>query len=309
MSKFKSLKRILTNRNLAKALIISKLRFLFTDEQYLKLIFPLSLGYPLNLEDPKTYNEKLQWLKLYNKNPLYTTLVDKYAVKEWVAKKIGSQYVIPTLGVWDDARKIDFDALPEQFVLKATHDGGGASVIVCKSKQTFDKGKAIKQLNRCLRRKHSKSGLEWVYDDVPPRIIAEQYMEDSTTGELRDYKFFAFDGYVPALFVATERGSGHVKFDYFDSDFKHLDLTQSHPNATFTINKPETFEEMKRIASVLSKGIPHVRVDLYEVNGKVYFGEMTFFHYGGHTPFNPVSWDRTFGDWITLPQKNAFISV
>lgn len=305
-SKIKILKRILTDRKFAKQLIISKLRFLFTDEQYLELMFPLSLGYSLNLKDPKTFNEKLQWLKLYNKNPLYTTLVDKYAVKEWVAEKIGSQYVIPTLGVWDDACKIDFETLPEQFVLKATHDGGGISVIVCKNKQTFDKEKAIKQLNRCLRRKHSKGGLEWVYDDVPPKIIAEKYMEDSITGELRDYKFFAFDGFVPALFVATERGTGHVKFDYFDADFNHLELTQSHPNATFPINKPETFEEMKRIASELSKGIPHVRVDLYEVNGKVYFGEMTFFHYGGHTPFNPVSWDRTFGDWIKLPQKNTF---
>ena len=302
-NKIKFLKKLLSNSNIAKQLIISKLRFLFTDEKYLKLMFPLSLGYPLNLKDPKTYNEKLQWLKLYNKNPLYTSLVDKYAVKEWVADKIGSQYVIPTLGVWDDACKIDFDALPEQFVLKATHDGGGVSVIVCKNKHTFDRKKAIKQLNRCLHRKHSKGDLEWVYDDVPPRIIAEKYMEDRVTGELRDYKFFAFDGFVPALFVATERGTGHVKFDYFDADFKHLDLTQSHPNSTFPINKPETFEEMKSIASVLSKGIPHVRVDLYEVNGKVYFGEMTFFHYGGHTPFNPISWDRTFGDWIKLPHK------
>lgn len=304
MSKLNALLRLFTDSIFARQIIISKLKFLFTDEQYLKLMFPLSLGYPLNLEDPKTFNEKLQWLKLYNKNPLYTTLVDKYAVKEWVAEKIGSQYVIPTLGVWDDARKIDFDALPEKFVLKATHDGGGISVIVCKNKQAFDRKTAIKQLNQCLHRKHSKGSLEWVYEDVPPRIIAEEYMEDSKTGELRDYKFFAFDGFVPALFVATERGTGHVKFDYFDADFKHLDLKQSHPNADFPIIKPESFEEMKHIASVLSKGIPHVRVDLYEVNGKVYFGEMTFFHYGGNTPFYPASWDRTFGDWIKLPPKN-----
>ena len=294
--------KLLNDKKFRQSFVLRRCSFMMSDRTYLEKLFPISLGYPLNLNNPRTYNEKIQWLKLYNKNPLYTKLVDKYAVKEWVCKKIGEQYIIPSLGVWSDAREIDFKSLPEQFVLKTTHDGGGNGVIVCKNKNQLDIKKTVKQLNKCIRHNHSSSSKEWVYDGVPHRIIAEQYMEDTETKELRDYKFFCFDGVVKALFVATDRGTGHVKFDYFDSDFNRLELKQSHPNSTIIIEKPKCFEEMKRVAEVLSEGIPHVRVDLYEADGKVYFGEMTFFHYSGLTPFYPHEWDETFGEWITLPQ-------
>lgn len=262
------------------------------------------MGKRLNLKEPKTYNEKIQWLKLYNRKSEYTMMVDKYAVKEYVANIIGEEHVIPTLGIWDKPEEIDFDKLPSQFVLKTTHGGGNTGVIVCKDKMKLNKEDAIKRLNKSIHQDLFKSLREWPYKNVKRRILAEAYMEDSETKELRDYKFFAFDGKVKALFIATDRGSGDVKFDYFDAEFNHLDLIQQHPMSGKTIQKPECFEEMKAIAEKLSVGIPHVRVDLYEVNGKVYFGEFTFSHHGGCVPFHPEEWDYKFGSWIKLPENN-----
>lgn len=177
-------------------------------------------------------------------------------------------------------------------------------MIICKNKKELDKSNAIKRLKRSLSQDLYEKNREWPYKNIPKRIIAEEYMEDTSTHELRDYKFFAFDGKVKALFVATERGSGDVKFDYYDDSFNHLDLIQQHPMSGRTIQKPQSFDEMIHVAEVLSKGIPEVRVDLYEVNGKVYFGELTFYHHGGVVPFHPKSWDYEFGKWIKLPIKN-----
>lgn len=274
------------------------------DKQYLQIYYFLKMGKRLNLKEPKTYNEKIQWLKLYNRKSEYTMMVDKYAVKEYVANIIGEEHVIPTLGFWDKPEEIDFDKLPSQFVLKTTHGGGNSGVIVCKDKMKLNKEDAIKRLNKSMHQDLFKSLREWPYKNVKRRILAEAYMEDSETKELRDYKFFAFDGEVKALFIATDRGSGDVKFDYFDAEFNHLDLIQQHPMSGKTIQKPECFEEMKAIAEKLSVGIPHVRVDLYEVNGKVYFGEFTFSHHGGCVPFHPEEWDYKFGSWIKLPENN-----
>lgn len=274
-----------------------------SDRQYLQIYFFLKMGKLLNLRSPKTFNEKIQWLKLYNRKPEYTTMVDKYAVKEYVAKIIGKEYVIPTLGIWDKPEDIDFNNLPNQFVLKTTHGGGNSGVIVCKDKNKLDKEIAIRNLKKSMTQDLFHSLREWPYKNVRKRILAEVYMEDSKTKELRDYKFFAFDGEVKALFIATDRGSGDVKFDYFDADFNHLDLVQQHPMSGMNIQKPECFEEMRAIAEKLSVGIPHVRVDLYEVNGKVYFGEFTFSHHGGCVPFHPEKWDYEFGSWIKLPGK------
>ena len=278
-------------------------RHFIKPEKYLPKMFLKRMGYELNLENPKTYSEKLQWMKLYDHNPLYTTLVDKYEVKQYISEKIGSQYVIPTIGVWDTVDDIDFDQLPNQFVLKSTHDSGG--LVICKDKRIFDIKKAKRVLKKSLKRNFYYMGFEWPYKNVKPRIIAEQYMEDTTTKELRDYKFFCFDGVVKALFIATERQKEgeDVKFDFFDSDFNHLPFKQGHENAIEIPEKPICFDEMKRLACTLSKELPQVRVDFYEVDGKVYFGEMTFFHHGGWTPFEPKDWDYTFGQWLTLPQK------
>ena len=277
--------------------------YITNDEWYVKMRYRLYVGKNLNLDNPQTYNEKLCWQKLYDHNPLYTTMVDKYAAKEYVAGIIGEQYIIPTIGHWEKPEDIDWDSLPEQFVLKTTHDSGG--VIVVKDKSKLNKEKAIQKLNKCLKSDNYAVTREWPYKNVHRRVIAEQYMEDSKTGELRDYKFFSFDGEVKAMFISQDRGKAgeEVKFDYYDADFNHLDIHQYHDAGKSAPEKPVCFEEMKMLASKLSKGLPQVRVDFYEVNGKVYFGELTFFHHGGIVPFTPEKWDYEFGSWIKLPKE------
>lgn len=275
-----------------------------SDEAYLKKMYYAQTGKILNLDNPTTYNEKIQWLKLNDRNPLYTKLVDKYEVKPIVESIIGTQYIIPTLGIWNKFEEIDFTSLPEQFVLKCTHDSGG--VCICRNKGEFDIKKAKKIISTSLRNNFYLKGREWPYKNVKPRIIAEQYMEDDVTQELRDYKFFCFSGNPKALFVASDRQTEgeETKFDFFDMDYNHLPITNGHPNAKIMPQKPEKFEEMKMLAKKLSKGYPHVRVDFYEVNGKVYFGELTFFHWSGLMPFEPEKWDYEFGSWLSLPKTN-----
>ena len=275
------------------------------DEKYLKKYFHALMGYDLDLDDPKTFNEKLQWLKLHDRKPIYTTMADKYAVKEYVASIIGNEYVVPAFGVWDRFEDIDFKSLPDQFVLKCTHDSGG--LVICTDKEQIDWDKAKHKIQKCLKNNYFWRGREWPYKDIKPRILAEKYMVDEETKELRDYKFFCFDGVPLYLFIATDRqkGDDQVKFDYFDIDFNRLPMRQAiHPNSTYDIPKPDTYDEMVDIASKLSKGIPQVRIDLYEVNGRVYFGEYTFYHHCGLVPFIPEKYDRIFGDHITLPKRS-----
>ena len=277
-------------------------KFSDNDEIQIKRNWYSRMTYGLNLDTPKSYNEKLQWLKLYDRNPLYTTMVDKYAVKDYVANIIGKQYIIPTIGVWEKFDDIDFDSLPNQFVLKCTHDSGG--LLICKDKKKLDWAKAKQKIESSLQTDYYLNGREWPYKNVPRKIIAEQYMEDTKTGELRDYKFFCFDGKVKWLFIATDRQNREEPyFDFFDMDFNHLPMQHGHPNAPILPEKPQNFEQMKKLAAKLSKDIPHVRVDFYEVDGKVYFGELTFFHHGGWTPFTPEKWDYIFGKEIELPTK------
>lgn len=263
-----------------------------------------------NLKDPQTYNEKLQWLKLYDRRSIYTVMVDKYEAKRYIAERIGGQYVIPVVGgPWDRFEKIDFDALPDQFVLKTTHDCGG--VLVCKDKSTFDKASAKKFLNGRLRNNYYLTAREWPYKNVKPHIFAEAYMRDETsvprrgksTEQLTDYKFFCFDGEVKALFIATDRNdeTTETKFDFFDADFNHLDFVQGHPNADVPPPKPVAFDKMKELAAELSRGIPQIRVDFYEVGNRIYVGELTLFHFSGNVPFKPEKWDYIFGSWIRLP--------
>ena len=272
-----------------------------SDEQYLKIAYRIKMGKKLNLDNPQTFNEKLQWLKLHDRKPEYTQMVDKIEAKKLVANAIGEEYIIPTLGVWNHFDEIDFDKLPDQFVLKCSHDSGG--LVICRDKSKLDKEAARKKIESCLKHNFYWGQREWPYKNVKPRILAEQYMEDSTTHDLRDYKIFAFDGVAKALFIATDRGSKEeTKFDFFDVNFKHLPFTNGHPNADIPLAEPKTFEEMKRLAAILSENIPQLRVDFYEVNGKAYFGELTFSHWSGLVPFNPEKWDKIFGDWIKLPE-------
>lgn len=441
-----SLKEYLSHPRTTGIVLLEHFCSWLSDKKYVELMFWLKMGYKLNLKNPHTFSEKIQWLKLYNRRPEYTTMVDKYAVKDYVAKIIGGKYVIPTLGVWDKPEEIDWESLPDRFVLKTTHGGGNTGVVICKDKTTFDRQKAIDKLNKSLKQDIYRTLREWPYKNVPRRILAEQYIDpspnvkdlpdykwycfdgepkfcqviqnrtteetidffdtdwnhqdfigllpsknssfkksDKTPGrplnldvqvriarelskeypfsridlyslndetyfgeitfypasgfgifepslynemlgkmltlpgeklggviirqlrenwlqieelDLPDYKFFCFDGEVKALFVGTERSTGNVKFDYYDDQFNHLDLIQVHPMSGKELTKPDNFEEMKEIASKLSQGIPHVRVDLYNVNGKIYFGELTFYHHGGVTPFHPIEWDYKFGSWI-----------
>lgn len=306
---------LLHNRNIIYLMLLSRIQKFIPDKPYVKLYYYLTMGKKLNLKNPKTFNEKLNWLKLYDRIPLYTTLVDKYEVKDWVKAKIGEEYVIPTLGVWDSFEEIPFDELPNQFVLKTTHGGGSVGVVICKDKQAFDKEAARKKLNHSMHISGYEKHREWPYKNVHRRIIAEKYMEEASSntkitesaGVLNDYKFFCFDGEVKYLFIATERQKAgeEVKFDFFDADFNHLNLVQHHPMSGKEIQKPQTFDEMKRIAGILSEGIPQIRCDLYEIDGKVYFGEMTFFHHGGVVPFHPEKWDYEFGSWIKLPKEKT----
>lgn len=269
------------------------------DRKYIEYLWSKRMNYPLNLDDPKSYSEKLQWLKLYDRRPIYTTMVDKLAVKKYVAEVIGEEYVIPTIGVWDKPEDIGWDVLPDQFVLKCTHDSGG--LVICRDKSKLDRVEAVKKIKKSLRRNYYLAGREWPYKNVPRRILAEKYMVDNQTEELRDYKFFCFDGKVRALFIATDRQvRDEPYFDFFDENFNHMDLRHGHPNAPIPPAKPMHFELMKDLAEKLSAGFPELRVDLYEANGKVYFGELTLFHHSGWMPFEPIEWDYKMGEWIKL---------
>lgn len=277
-------------------------RHIMSPEKIIPGVFYKRVGYYPNLRNPQTFNEKLQWLKLNCHNPQYTQLVDKSSVKDYVASIIGEQYIIPTLGVWDKFEQIDFDKLPNQFVLKCTHDSGG--LVICKDKKSFDLDFAKKKIKKSLETDYYYLGFEWPYKDVKHRIIAEKYMEDSETGEMRDYKFYVFNGEVKILKLATDRdvNSGEVNMDFYDMDFNHLPFRRGHNNASKTLSKPSQFELMKQLAEKLAKGIPFVRVDFYEVNGNVFFGEMTFFPASGWVAFEPQEWDYKLGSWLKLPQ-------
>ena len=283
--------------------ILKKIKYamrIIPDRAYIQMYYFAHFKKFCNLKNPKTYNEKLNWLKLHDKNPIYTRIVDKFEAKEYVKDIIGDQYIIPTLGVWDNFDDIDFDELPQQFVLKCTHDSEGS--VIVKDKDKLDKEMAKNKIESALKQNFFYIGREWPYKNVKPRIIAEKYMEDHIDGELRDYKFFCFDGEPKAMFVASDRASDNVKFDYFDLNFNHLDIKQKYPHAEQPLRKPVTFEKMIELSKVLSKGFPHVRVDFYEVDGQLYFGELTFYHFSGFMPFEPNKWDKIFGDWIKLPQ-------
>lgn len=278
--------------------IMRRFSRIIPDGIYLRLKYYMRTGEFLHLHNPTTYTEKLQWLKLHDHRPFYTTLVDKYEVKKYVAEKLGESYVVPLLGVWENVEDIPFQDLPEQFVLKCTHDSGGLQI--CKDKSCFDVAGAKKKINRVLKTNYYWISREWPYKNVKPRVIAEKYLEDTRTGENRDYKFFTFNGEPKVMYIATGRGSGETYGDFFDMEFQHLDLNIDHRNAPVCPEKPTCFEEMKQAAAILAQGIPQVRVDFYEIDGHVYFGEMTFFHCGGFMKFTPDRWNKIFGDWVPV---------
>ena len=275
---------------------------LIPDKIYIQIKFFQYFHKFANLKNPKTFNEKLQWLKLYNRKPEYTTMVDKYASKKFVADIIGEEYVIPCVGgPWKSVDEIDFDALPDRFVLKTNHDCGG--VVICKDKSTFDFDGARAFLAKHMKNDYYLTGREWPYKNIERCVFAEEYMEDNTTKELRDYKFFCFDGEVKVFYITSGRKDGDRRTDYFDINMNHLDIQDDDENADITPEIPDNINEMINLAAKLSVGIPHLRVDFYTVDGIVYIGELTFFYLSGFVPFEPKEWDHTFGEWITLPKK------
>lgn len=299
---FRIIKNFLTDRQMRFSyLAMLGLYDRMSDEKYLKKRFLMKMGKPLDLTNPRTFNEKIQWLKLYDRRPIYTKMADKYAAREIVSNAIGEEYLIPLLGTWTSFEEIDFDTLPNQFVLKCNHDSGGLAI--CRDKSSFDFIAAKKKIERSLKRNYFKSGREWSYKHIQPRIIAEKFLVDESGTELKDYKFFCFNGVVKAMFIGSERGSADgTKFDFFDPDFNRLPIWQHYENSPKTFYKPENYEQMLELSARLSKGCPHVRIDLYNVNGKIYFGEFTLYHFGGMERFKPEEWDRVFGDWLVLPK-------
>lgn len=281
--------------------ILMRIAPIVPDKLYLRWLFRLYMGYKLNLKNPQTFNEKLQWLKLYDRKPEYTQMVDKYEVKKYVASIIGEEYIIPTLGVWDSFDEIDFDALPNQFVLKTTHGGGNTGVVICKDKAIFNRDEAKAKLQRSLKQNIYRTLREWPYMNVKSRIIAEQYIVDSQ-GELNDFKFSCYDGNVTDVMICMERSSGDTKFYFFDKNWQLLRYNKRGLAAPegFTVPKPENMDLMFRLASELSKGIPYLRVDLYNVDGKIYFGETTFFPQSGMDANLLPETDLLFGSRIKL---------
>ncbi len=274
---------------------------LWPDKLYLKIVYPLHIGRVLNLKNPRTFTEKINWLKVNLKNESYSNLVDKYEVKKYVADRLdGEEYIIKTYGVWNSFEEIDFDKLPNQFVLKTTNGGGNSSVVICKDKNKLN-------IEECQRKLILRSGKifrwsrEYPYYKVKPRIIAEEYIS-AENDELSDYKIFCFNGEPKFLFVGTERQKkgSEVKFDFFDTEFNHLPIRNGHENSSHLIAKPSNYDKMLEIAKKLSTGFPHVRIDLYNNKGKIYFGEMTFFHFAGFVPFEPDEWDYRFGEFLKL---------
>lgn len=270
------------------------------DTPYLKIMYYAHLGKKLNLKNPTSCSEKMQWLKLYDQNPRYTDMVDKQEAKRIITEILGEGFVIPTIGIWDDPDQIDFDALPDRFVLKTTHDSG--SLLICKDKTALDLSAAKEKMRESLKREYFYWGREWPYKNVKPRIIAEVYMEDTKTGELRDYKWYCFHGVPKMMAIFCGRSVGATTATYFDDNFQQLHFTWGYSAGKDMLEKPCSFEQMKRLASALSKDIPCLRVDFYEVDGKPYVGELTFFDGAGFDVIEPRAWDERIGSWITLPK-------
>lgn len=307
MSKINTaIRQLRTDRGEFMASIISNFFRWLPDATYLKLLYRFRMGHRLDLKNPQTFTEKLQWLKLYNRKPEYTKMVDKDAVKEYVANIIGEEYIIPTLGVWDKPEDIDWGSLPNQFVLKTTHGGGGGGVVICKDKTTFDKTTAIAKLKESMASDIYSGLREWPYKNVPKRIIAEKFMapeKSPAPKDLPDYKFFCFNGEPKYCQVIRDR---HTKetIDFYDMDWNHMPFVGLNPvarNGLTPVARPGNLDEMKEICRKLADSKSFVRVDLYVIDDKTYFGELTLYPASGMGVFTPSEWNDKLGDWLTLP--------
>lgn len=293
-------KKIFKNKKF-RLKFLKLLRFI-PDSIMLKIEYRIKFHKKLNLKNPKSFNEKLQWLKIHNRKDIYTMMVDKYAVKNYVAGIIGTEYIIPTIGVWDKFEDIDFEGLPEKFVLKCNHDSG--SVIVCKDKSKFDYQKAKNVLTEGLKRNGYYAGREWPYKNVKARILAEEFVEDRENECLPVYKIFCFNGQPRIIQTIQNDKQPNESVDYFDIEWNLLPIRQDYPNSKKPFSKPERLEEMLNFAKKLSENESFIRVDFYVANEKIYFSEFTFFTDSGFGEFHPESWDEVMGEWLTLPEIN-----
>lgn len=296
----KKIKKYFKNPKLIVINLMNRGFFSFLpDKLYLMWKYRLYFGRKLNLNNPVTFNEKLQWLKLYDRNPLYTKLVDKYEVRKYIADTIGEEYLIPLIGIYDKVEDIDFEKLPNQFVIKCTHDSGSA--IVCKNKSSFDWTENKKKIKKSLKRNYYYYGREWPYKNVKPRIIIEKYISDNNS-DLNDFKYFVFNGKVSYYVICSDRKKD-LKFTFFDKNNNFIDVKQDNCLNDKNVKKPKNHQKMMELARILSKDIPQLRVDFYEIGDYIFFGELTFFDSSGFGKFDPEEWDTKFGEMLKLPER------
>jgi len=273
-----------------------------SDETFLKLKYRETINKKLNLNNPKGFNEKIQWLKLNDRRPEYIKMVDKYEVKKYVSELIGNEHIIPTIGIYNKFTDINIKELPNQFVIKCTHDSG--STIVCKNKEEFDFKVAEKKINKALKVNYYRLAREWPYKNIKPRIIVEQYMEEEGKKDLTDYKFMCFNGKVKCSFVCLNRNTkGGLNVDFYDLNWNKMPFERHYKNSDIILKKPKNYEKMIKLAEKLARNIPFVRVDFYEIKNRIYFGELTFYPGAGFEEFNPEEYDEILGSWINLPAK------
>lgn len=286
-------------RLLLLKILYSKITYFLPDQVYLRILYQVENGRKLNLKRPKLFTEKIQWLKLYDRNPIYTQMADKIVAKDYVKRKIGEQYIIPTLKVWNTPKDIDINILPNKFVMKCNHNSGG--IIICEDKNKLDEKYIKKSMERAFKQKYYIRGREWAYKYITPHILVEKFMEDEEIKGLNDYKFYCFNGTPKFCQVIADRYQNET-IDFYDMNWSKMEFTglSCHNRSKKTHQKPEAFEEMKKISKKLAEGTKFVRVDLYFINKKVYFGEMTFYPSSGFGFFDPKKWDRKLGDMLRI---------
>lgn len=287
-----------------KYLLNNRIFRLLPDDTYLSIKYKVVTGKKLTLKNPKSFNEKIQWLKLHDRKPEYTQMVDKYEMRKYISTIIGEEYLIPLLGVYDSFEEIDFEALPNQFVLKPNHTSG--DVFLCKDKSKINYAELKQKVNRWLKENYFWIHREWPYKNIKPRIVCEKFMVDKSGNGLTDYKVMCFNGQIKCTFVCLNRASqSGLNIDIYDADWNPMPFERPlHPNSGSIISKPKNFDKMLEISKKLSKSMAFVRVDFYEVNGKLYIGELTLYPGSGLEPFSPDSYDNILGSWLALPNRN-----
>lgn len=299
----RSISYFITNPSDFLSSLLKKYGRLVPDSLYLRWQYRLLMKSKLNLHNPKSFTEKIQWLKIHNRKNIMTTMVDKYAVKDYVSKRIGPRYIIPTLGVWSSLEEVDWDSLPKKFVLKTTHGGGGTGVVVVRDKSKVKRKETLEKLRWSFRREGYIANREWPYKNVPKRIIAEELIEIPEKSDLTDYKIFCFNGKPEYIQVIQDRHTCET-IDFYDTEWNHQDFVGLNPvarNSHTPIVRPENLDEMLWVAGELAKGQTFVRIDLYQTDKGILFGEITFFPASGIGKFTPAEWDLKLGNLIKLP--------